>query len=128
MAASPANDPIAHLSTMIAQLVRQNQTLIGQIDRVATSVGDLAKDMRLGFRNAQTESDRLRTEMNERFRAVGTRFDDLEERMTRVEDGLRQVHSDLLRLENGVLDAQQTALQAHLRLDESARGGEEPSS
>lgn len=127
MAINPINDPVFQFTAMVEQLVRQNQTLIGHLDRVATGVADLAKDTRLGFRNAQAEQDRLRTEMNERFRAVGSRFDELEERMIRLEDGLRHVHSDLLRLENGVLNAQQSALQAHLRLDDKSQGGDEPS-
>lgn len=136
MATKPINDPIRHLSAMMAQLVRHQQALAGHVDRLVTGLGDLAKDMRVGFRTAEanidalraetnTRFDALRTEMNERFRAVGVRFDEVDERLARVETGMRDIHSDLLRLENGVLNAQQSALEAHLRLDEEPDDGDE---
>jgi hypothetical protein len=128
MASNPISDPIRHLSAMMGQLGRQHQALAGHIDRLVTGLGDLSKDMRVGFRATEARMDALRTEMNERFRAVGSRFDDVDERLTRFEDGMRAMHSDLLRLENNVLNAQQSALEAHLRLDQgSPGGGQEPS-
>lgn len=122
MATKPINDPIRHLSAMMAQLVRHNHALAGHVDRLVTGLGDLAKDMRVGFRTAEANIDALRSEVNERFRAVGVRFDEVDERLRRVEAGMRDIHSDLLRLENGVLNAQQSALEAHLRLDEEPEG------
>ena len=112
----------------MGQLVRQHQALAGHIDRLVAGLGDLSKDMRVGFRATEARIDALRTEMNERFQAVGSRFDEVDERLMRFEDGMRAIHSDILRLENDVLNAQQSALEAHLRLGEgSAPGGQEPS-
>lgn len=133
MSTSPINDPVYHLGAMVEQLVRQNQTLISFIERVVTSTHDLAKDTRVGFRNVnqnveavRSEVEAVRAEMNERFRAVGARFDDVEEHISRVEDGVKQLQIDLLRMENGVLNAQQAALQAHIRLDDRPEPGEDP--
>ena len=148
MATDPIHDPIRHLSAMMSQLVRQNQALAGHVDRLVTGLGDLSKDMRVGFRAVDSKLDGFRTEMNdrfdalrtemndrldaqraemnERFRAVGMRFDEVDERLSRFEDGMRELHSDLLRLQSDILTAQQSALEAHLRLDEGSKGGEGP--
>lgn len=126
-AQDPAHEPARQLSAMMAQLVRQNQMLAGHVDRMATGLGDLAKDTRSGFRTVGAGIEGLRAEMTDRLRAAGTRFDDLDERLGRVEDGMKQVHSDLLQLQNDILAAQQSALHAHLRLDDRAEDGEEPS-
>jgi septation ring formation regulator EzrA len=139
MATNPINDPVRQLTAMMAQLVRQNQTLTGHVDRVVTGLGDLSKDMRAGFRAVDAKIDAfraeidirheaLRTEMNDRFRAVGTRFDEVDERLSRLGDGMRELHSDMLRLQNDVINAQQSALEAHLRLDDDEQGGQEPGS
>ena len=139
MATNPISDPIRHLTAMMTQLVSQHRALAGHVDRLVTGLGDLSKDMRAGFRavDAQTEAfraevnhrlDGLRTEMNGRFRAVGSRFDDVDERLLRVEGTMREIHSDLLCLQNDTLNAQQSALQAHLRLDDQPPGAEEPPS
>ena len=129
MATNPINDPIRQLTAM-AQLARQNQALAGHVDRVVMAVSDLSKDTRSGFRNVNTSVETgveaIRAEMNERFRAVGARFDELEERLMRIEDGMKEVHSDLLRLQNDVAKAQQSALEAHLRLDNHGDDGQEP--
>jgi hypothetical protein len=137
MATNPINDPVRQLTPMMSQLVRQNQAFAGHVDRLVTGLGDPSKDMRAGFRavDAKIDASRaemdirfdaLRTEMNDRFRAVGTRFDEVDERLSRLEDGMRELHSDMLRLHNGVLNAQQSALEAHLRLDDD-QGGQDPS-
>jgi len=137
MATNPISDPIRHLSAMMAQLVSQHRALAGHIDRLVDGLGNLSKDMRVGFRanDAKAEAiraemnkqfDGLRAEMNDRFRAVGSRFDDVGERLLRFEDNMRELHSDLLRMQNDVPNAQQFALQAHLRLDDHSPGGEEP--
>jgi methyl-accepting chemotaxis protein len=126
MATNPINDPIRHLTAMVAQQVRHSQVLAGHVDRMANAISDLSKDMRSGFRSVNDRSEALRSEMNDRFKAVGARFDEIEERMIRVEDGMKDIRSDLLRIQNEILNAQQSALQAHLRLDDLSEGGEEP--
>jgi predicted phage gp36 major capsid-like protein len=62
--------------------------------------------------------------MHGRFDAVGRRFDEAEERLTRLERAIHEVKLDLLRMENGILSAQQSALQAHLRMDEPPAAGQ----
>jgi hypothetical protein len=137
MATNPASDPIRQLTAMMAQLVRQHGTLAGHVDRMATGLGDLSKDMRVGFRAVDGKIDAFRSEvsdrldiargdMNDRFRAVGSRFDDVDERLTRFEDGMRDLHTDILRLQNDLLNAHQSALEAHIRLDDDGDGGEKP--
>jgi hypothetical protein len=126
MATNPASDPIRQLTAMMAQLVRQHGTLAAHVDRMVTGLGDLSKDMRVGFRAVDARVEAFRDEMNDRFRAVGSRFDEVDERLVRFEDGMRGLHSDMLRLQNDLLNAQQSALEAHLRLDGDGEGGQEP--
>jgi SMC interacting uncharacterized protein involved in chromosome segregation len=107
MANDPLDDTLTQLTAIVGQLVRQNQTLISYIDRSVTAIGDMSKDVRVGLRNVNDridalraemneKIDALRSEMNERFRAVGARFDEIEERIIRIENGLKQVHHDIL--------------------------------
>jgi hypothetical protein len=119
MATSPLNDPITHLTNMVGQLVRQNQTLIGHIDRVAGSLSEIAQDMRVQQIGTGKAIAGLRTEIHARFDSTGTRFDEFDERWLRLERNIDALRSDILRLENGVLNAQQSALQAHQRLGEA---------
>ena len=119
------SNAIGQLTAMVGQLVRQNQTLIGHIDRVATSTFELSTDMRAhqaanakSLEQVRAELQSVRTEIHARFDAVGTRFDETEERLARLERAVHDLRSDLLRLEDGILSAQQSALQAHLRIDD----------
>ena len=132
---------MTHFGAMLDQFVRQNQTLISFIDRVVVVQHETTLDLR-GYRRTPEKAiedlglrfetrlalvreqiAELRCEMNERFKAVGVRFDVLETKTDRIANELRQ---DMLRLGNGVLSAQQSALQAHLRLDQSGSNLEDP--
>ena len=117
MSLKPDMNSFAQLTAMVGQLVRQNQTLLGHIDRVATSMAEMAQDLRAQQAATTKGLAVLRSEMHGRFDTVGTRFDEGEERLTRLERSIDSLRSDILRLENGVLTAQQSALQAHLKLE-----------
>jgi chromosome segregation ATPase len=118
MSLKPDMNSFAQLTAMVGQLVRQNQTLLGHIDRVATSMAEMAQDLRAQQSATTKGLASLRSEMHGRFDTVGVRFDESEERLVRLERSIDSLRSDILRLENGVLSAQQSALQAHLKLDD----------
>jgi hypothetical protein len=59
----------------------------------------------------------LESEMRERFGAVGERFDALEAVLGRMERDIRTARSDIASLEIGIMNAVQSALDAHRRFD-----------
>jgi chromosome segregation ATPase len=128
MAVAPCSDPDGQLGEMVAHLVGRNRTLIGHIDRIATAVSELAQDARarqsathktLGAIREQGQHDVLtvRTEMHGRLDATGQRFDELEERVSRLERTLDALRADVTGLQNAFLDARQSSLEARLRPD-----------
>jgi hypothetical protein len=135
MAVAPCSESDGQLNEMVAHLVGRNQTLIGHIDRIATAVSELAQDARARQsatqkaittirEEGQQEVLGVRTDVFRRFDASGQRFDDLEERVVRLERVLDELRADVMRLENAFLDARQSSLQAQLRSD----GAIDPSS
>jgi outer membrane murein-binding lipoprotein Lpp len=60
--------------------------------------------------------------MLSRFEAVGMRFDGQDEQLSRLVREVHELRSDVLRLENGVLNAEQNALRANLRIDDPDGG------
>ncbi|HEX8662928.1 MAG TPA: hypothetical protein VF744_02720 [Beijerinckiaceae bacterium] len=120
-----AMNPINDLARQISAMMGQHQVLAGSIDRLVVGVGDFSKDLRAGFRAVDTKIDALRAEMNDHFRLVGSRFDKTDQCLSRFENGMRELHSDMLRLQSEI-HTPQSSLKARRRLDRDAQGGEEP--
>ena len=124
-----ANATLDHMRMVLSQmerLVTQTEDLRSEV-RVMQSahtrgLETLRADMEKRLDVLRVELHGLREEMLHRFDAAGLWFDGVETRLERIEREIGETKSEIVRLESTLLNAQQSALRAHFRLDELGTG------
>jgi chromosome segregation ATPase len=141
MPGQEGGEPPAHFYTMMQEILRSQRAVLNTIGQMAEQLREVREDSRLAQRIGPSVRDELvslrgevatlrsdvaslrsdlgslRSEMTGRFEAVGSRFDTQDTLLERIERDMHSARSDIASLEIGILNAVQSALEAHQRLD-----------
>lgn len=115
---------IRQLTVTMQSFAGHLSSAFGQVERMADLIAGLTDEVRAGqranlaqFSAIDARLEIIRREMNERFAAVGRRFDEVDGRIDKLEREVRGTHSDVIAMEMKVLNATQATLDQRIRIE-----------